>query len=58
MRNLTRTEVEAALIDCLHRLWSARTVDNLEAEIMYEAQLDRLLSWWQQLTFGVPVAQP
>jgi hypothetical protein len=58
MRYLTSAEIEAAITDTWGRLKAARTVDNLEAEMVYEAQLDRLLRWWQQANHGVPVAQP
>lgn len=43
-------EVETALVDTLHRLWRARDIDNIEAVEVYEAQLDRLLTWWAELT--------
>lgn len=57
MRNLTRAEIDAALVDTLHRLWRARELENIDAEMVYEAQLDRLLAWWQQTVTGVPVAE-
>lgn len=57
MRHLDRAEIEAALVDTLHRLWRARENENLDAEMVYEAQLDRLIRWWQQTVVGVPVAE-
>jgi hypothetical protein len=56
MQRLTASEIETALTDTLHRLRTARDNDNLEATEVYEAQLDRLLRWYQQAT-RVPVPQ-
>lgn len=51
---ITRETVEHDLTLVLRRLRRARELEDYDTADVYEAEIDRLIGWWQRIAQGKP----